>query len=168
MQALLINVANLLRLRGGPQNFSASWLITFLLVGAYLAQYLITGSQIDDEDAPAKAILSLCMQIAALYGLLYWKGHTERLPQALSAMAAAGIAFNMMTWVLLTQSNPAVSQPTLAMAWLLVFFWSLFVDASIYRHALSVSLSTGVLIAVLLLATSYTMLEFLFLKGSGI
>ncbi len=168
MQAFLINVANLLRLRGGPQNFSASWLITILLIGGYLVQNLVTGSQIDDENAAAKSILSMSIQLAALAGMLYWRGHMERLPQSLSALAVVGIAFNMMTWVLLTQSNAEISQPTLAMIWLAVFIWSLFVDANIYRHALSVSLSTGVLIAVLLLAATYTALEFLFLKGSGI
>jgi|GEM_PF-838103 len=168
MQAFLINVANLLRLRGGPQNFSASWLITVLLVGVYLAQGLITGSQYNDENAAAKSILALSLQVVALYGLLYWRGHMERLPQSLSALTAVGIVFNTMIWALLTQSNPAIDQPTLALMWVMVFFWSLFVDASIYRHALSVSFSTGVLITVLLLAASYTMIELLFIKGSGL
>ncbi len=168
MQAFLINVANLLRLRGGPQDFSPSWVVTLLLVGVYLVQNLITGAQIEDPNAAAKSILALSLQVAVIFGLLYWRSHIERLPQSLSALTAVGIAFNLMTWALLTQSNPAVSQPTLAMVWLLVFLWSLFVDASIYRHALSVSFSTGVLVSVLLLAASYTMIEFLFLKGSGI
>ena len=168
MQAFLINVANLLRLRGGPQDFSPSWAVTLLLIGIYLIQNLITGAQIEDANAAAKSILALSLQVAAIWGLLYWRGHMERLPQCLSALIAVGIAFNLVTWALLTQSNPAVSQPTLAMIWLLVFFWSLLVDASIYRHALSVSLSSGVLISVLLLAASYTMIEFLFLKGNGI
>lgn len=168
MQAFLINVANLLRLRGGPQNFAPSWLFTVLLVGVYLGQGLITGSQQDDENAAAKSNLTLSLQIVALCGLLYWRGHMERLPQSLSALTAVGIAFNIMIWALLTQSNPAINQPTLAMTWLLVFLWSLFVDASIYRHALSVSFSTGVLIKVLLLAASYTMIELLFMQGSGL
>lgn len=168
MQAFLIHVANLLRLRGGPQNFPQSWVITLLLVAIYLTQNLITGSRIEDENAAAKSILTLGLQIAVLGGLLLWRGHMERLPQTLSALIAVGIAFNVMTWLLLTQSNPGVDQPALAMIWLVVFFWSLFVDASIYRHALTVSYSTGVLITVLLLATSYTMIEFLFLKGSTV
>lgn len=167
MQAFLINVANLLRLRGGPQNFSASWTITVLLVGCYMAQNLITGSQIGDQNAAAKSILNMVIQVSALTGLLYWRGHLERLPQSLSALTAVGIAFNIVTWALLSQSNPAMSQPTLALIYVAVIFWSLFVDASIYRHALSVSFSTGALITVLLLATTYTMIEFLFIKGSG-
>jgi predicted neutral ceramidase superfamily lipid hydrolase len=168
MQEFFINVANLLRLRGGPQDFSPTWLLTLLLVAGYLAQNLINGSQINDPDAAAKSILGMGMQITALCGLLYWRGHIARLPQSLSALAAVGIVFNLITWVLLTQSNPEISQPTLAMVWLVVFIWSLFVDANVYRHALSVNLSTGVLISVLLLAATYTAIEFLFLKGSGI
>lgn len=168
MQAFLINVANLLRLRGGPQDLPSSWTITLLLVGIYLVQNLVTGSQIEDPNAAAKSILALSLQIITICGLLYWRGHMARLPQSLSALTAVGIAFNLVTWVLLTQSNPAISQPVLALIWLIVFLWSIFVDASIYRHALSVSFSSGVLITVLLLAASYTMIEFLFLKGSGI
>ena len=168
MQAFLINVANLLRLRGGPQDFPASWSVTILLIGIYLTQNLVTGSQIEDENAIAKSILNMGVQIAAISSLLYWRGHLERLPQSLSALTAVGIAFNIITWVLLSQSNPAVSQPTLALVFIGVIFWSLFVDANIYRHALSVSLSTGALITVLLMAATYTMIEFLLIKGSGI
>lgn len=168
MQAFLINVANLLRLRGGPQDLPSSWTVALSLVGIYLVQNLITGSQIEDPNAAAKSILALSLQIITICGLLYWRGHMERLPQSLSALTAVGIAFNLVTWVLLTQSDPAISQPVLAMIWLIVFLWSIFVDASIYRHALSVSFSSGVLITVLLLAASYTMIEFMFLKGSGI
>ena len=168
MQSFLINVANLLRLRGGPQDFSPTWLLALLLLAGYLAQNLINSSQINDPDAAAKSILGMGMQIATLCGLLYARGHMARLPQSLSALAAVGIVFNLITWVLLTQSNPEMSQPTLAMIWLVVFIWSLFVDANIYRHALSVTLSTGVLISVLLLAATFTAIEFMFIKGSGI
>jgi len=96
---------------------------------------------------------------------LYWRRHTERFSQTLSALAAVGIVFNMATWALLTQSDPTVNQPTLAMIWFGIFFWSLFVDANIYRHALSVTLSIGVLISVLLLAVSFSLIEMLFLVG---
>jgi len=74
-----------------------------------------------------------------------------------------GIIFNAMTWVLLSQVDVAVNQPILATTWFAVFVWSLFVDAHIYRHSLSVPLATGMLITVLTLAASYTLIEMLFL-----
>ncbi len=165
MNDFLTNLTNMLRLRSGPQDLSGSWQLTTVLVAAYLLQNLITGSQLDDSSAGAKSLLAISLQIIVLVGLLSWRRHPERFLQTLSALAAVGIVFNLITWILLTQSNPTVNQPILAMVWFAVFIWSLFVDANIYRHALSVTLSIGVLIAVLILAASYVLIEMLFLGG---
>jgi len=137
----------------------------FLLVVAYVVQNLVTGQQLEDDYAAAKSLVAISMQIAVLAGLLYWRRHTERFTQTLSALAAVGIIFNTITWVLLTQSDPTQNQPMLALTWFAVFIWSLFVDANIYRHALSITLSLGVLITVLTLAVSYVFIEMLFIFG---
>jgi hypothetical protein len=63
----------------------------------------------------------------------------------------------------LTQSDPAANQPLLALTWFAVFIWSLFVDANIYRHSLSVPFAMGMLITVLTLAASYVLIEMVFL-----
>jgi len=166
MNNFLTSLVNMMRLQGGPQNFSGSWLLTTVLVAAYLMQNLVTGSQLDDSNAAAKSLLAISLQVIVLVGLLLWRRRPERFSQTLSALAAVGIVFNLITWALLSQSNPAINQPTLAMIWFAVFVWSLFVDANIYRHALSVTLSIGVLISVLILATSYVLIETLFLGSS--
>lgn len=166
MQGILINLANLLRLRGGPQNFPASWQLMVFLVAAYMVQNLVTGQQLEDGHAAAKSLVAISLQIMVLAGLLYWRRHTERFAQTLSALAAVGIVFNTITWALLTQSDPTLNQPLLALTWFAVFIWSLFVDANIYRHALSITLSLGMLITVLTLAVSYVFIEMLFIFGS--
>lgn len=163
MNAFFINLLNLLRLRSGPQEFPSSRWLTVFLIGAYLLQNLITGTQLDDENVAAKSVLAISMQIIVLTGLLYWRHCPERFLQTLSALAAVGIVFNFITRALLSLSDPTANQPVLAMVWFAVFFWSLFVDANIYRHALSFTLSIGVLISVLLLATSFALIEILFL-----
>lgn len=156
----------MLRLRGGPQEFPGSWQLMTFLVAAYLVQNLMTGSQLEDSNAAAKSLLAISLQVIVLLGLLRWKSHPERFAQTLSALAAVGIVFNLITWVLLTQSDPDINQPALAMIYFAVFIWSLFVDANIYRHALQVTLSIGALIAVITLAVSYSLIESIFL-GSG-
>ncbi len=166
MNKFFISLANMLRLRGGPQEFPDSWQLTIILVAAYLVQNLVMGSQLDDSNAAAKSLLAISLQVIVLVGLLNWRHHPERFAQTLSALAAVGIVFNLITWALLTQSEPDVNQPALAMIWFAVFIWSLFVDANIYRHALQVSLSIGVLISVITLAVSYSLIETIFL-GSG-
>lgn len=153
----------MLRLRSGPQNLPASWPLAITLVAAYLVQNLITGQQMEDENAAAKSLLAICLQVIVLTGLLYWRKHLERFPQTLSALAGVGIVFNAITWALLTQSNSAVNQPLLALAWFAVFIWRLFVYAHIYRNSLSVPLSMGMLITVLTLAASYVLIEMVFL-----
>ena len=158
-----MNLARMLRLSGGPQNLPASWPLAVFMVSAYMLQNLITGQQLEDDHAAAKSLVSICLQIVVLTGLLYWRRHLERFPQTLSALAGVGIIFNTITWALLTQVDVAANQPVLAMTWFAVFIWSLFVDAHIYRHSLSVPLAMGMLITVLALAASYTLIEMLFL-----
>jgi len=156
----------MLRLRDGPQSLPVSWPLVILLLSAYMIQNLVTGQQLEDESAAAKSLLAISLQVAVLAGLLGWRKHTERFAQTLSALAGVGIIFNAITWTMLTRSDPALNQPVLALAWFSVFIWSLFVDANIYRHALSITLSTGMLITVLTLAASYVLVEMLFLVGT--
>ncbi len=163
MSGIFINLANMLRLRGGPQNLPASWPLAIILVSAYMVQNLITGQQLEDDYAAAKSLLAISLQVVVLTGLLYWRRHLERFPQTLSALAGVGIVFNAITWALLTQSDPAANQPLLALTWFAVFIWSLFIDANIYRHSLSVPFAMGMLITVLTLAASYVLIEMVFL-----
>lgn len=158
-----MNLASMLRLRGGPQNLPASWPLMIFLVSAYIAQNLITGRQLEDESAAAKSLVAMCLQISVLTGLLGWRRHMERFTQTLSALAGVGLIFNAITWVLLSLADPAANQPSLALTWFAVFFWSLFVDANIYRHSLAVTLPVGMLVTVLTLAASYVLIEMLFL-----
>ena len=163
MNGIIVSLVNLLRLKGGPQHLPASvWLMIFM-VSAYLLQNLVTGQQLEDESSAAKSLLAISLQIAVLAGLLQWRGQKERFTQTLTALAVVGIFFNMFTWVLLMQSDPTANQPALALIWFAVFIWSLFVDANIYRHALSVALSMGMMITVLVLAASYILIEMIFL-----
>ena len=163
MSGIIMNLANMLRLRGGPQFFPASWGLTGLLVAIYLVQNLITGKQLEDENAAVKSLVAIGLQIFVLVSLLYWRRHTERFAQTLGALAGVGLVFNAITWFLLSVSDTASEQPFLALTWFTVFIWSLFVDAHIYRNALSVTLSAGMLITVLVLAASYMTIEMLFL-----
>ena len=167
MNGMLMNLAQILRLRSGPQNLPASWPLMVILLSAYLVQNLITGQQLDDQNAAAKSLLAICLQIAVLTGLLIWRKHPERFAQTMIALAFVGIFFNAVTWALLSLSDPTSNQPVLALTWFSVFIWSLFVDANIYRHSLRVSFSIGMLITVLTLAASYVLIEMLFLLGNA-
>jgi hypothetical protein len=167
MSGLLLNLAQMLRLRGGPQNLPASWLLMIVLLSAYLVQNLVTGQQLEDQNAAAKSLLAICLQVVVLIGLLIWRKHPERFTQTMSALAAMGIFFNMITWALLSMSDPTSNQPVLALVWFAVFIWSLFVDAHIYRNSLSVPFAIGMLVTVLILAASYVLIEMVFILGNA-
>jgi hypothetical protein len=167
MSGLLLNLAQMLRLRGGPQNLPASWLLMIVLLSAYLVQNLVTGQQLEDQNAAAKSLLAICLQVVVLTGLLIWRKHPERFTQTMSALAAMGIFFNMITWALLSMSDPTSNQPVLALVWFAVFIWSLFVDAHIYRNSLSVPFAIGMLVTVLILAASYVLIEMVFILGNA-
>lgn len=167
MNHILVNLAQLLRLRGGPQNLPASWPLMILLLTAYLLQNLVTGQQLEDPNAAAKSLVAICLQVCVLTGLLLWRRHIERFAQTMSALAAVGVFFNIITWALLSFSDPTQNQPLLALVWFAVFIWSLFVDAHIYRNSLSVPLAMGMLVTVLILAASYVMIEMVFLLGTN-
>lgn len=162
-----MNLAQMLRLRGGPQNVPASWSLMILLLAAYMVQNLVTGQQLDDQNAAAKSLLAICLQVLVLTGLLFWRNHLERFAQTMSALAAVGIFFNIITWTLLSLSDPTANQPLLALAWFAVFIWSLFVDAHIYRNSLSVPFAIGMLVTVVILAASYVLIEMVFMLGSS-
>lgn len=163
MNGIIVSLARMLRLKGGPQQLPASWPLMIFMITAYLAQNLLTGQQLEDENAAAKSLLAISLQIVILTGLLYWRRHMERFAQTLAALAGVGIFFNFITWILLMQSDATTNQPVLALIWFAIFIWSLFVDANIYRNALSIPLAMGMLVTVLALAASYALIEMLFL-----
>lgn len=166
MNGMLMNLVQMLRLRGGPQNLPSSWLLMIVLLAAYLVQNLVTGQQLEDQNAAAKSLLAIFLQVVVLTGLLIWRKHPERFAQTMSALAAMGIFFNMITWALLSMSDPTSNQPILALIWFAVFIWSLFVDAHIYRNSLSLPFAIGMLITVLILASSYVLIETVFIVGN--
>jgi hypothetical protein len=166
MSKTLMNLAQLLWLRGGPQNLPASWPLMIILLSAYLVQNLVTGQQLEDQHAAAKSLLAICLQVVVLTGLLVWRKHPERFAQTMSALAAMGIFFNVITWALLSMSDPTSNQPILALIWFAVFIWSLFIDAHIYRNSLSVPFAIGMLVTVLILAASYVLIEMVFIFGN--
>jgi len=162
MNALLVALLQMLRLRSGPQDLPSSWVLSGALIGAYLAVGVFTGHTLGGEDAVFRSLAINALQIFAVVAMLQVRRTPERLAQTLAALSGTGIILSLIAFGFLLQADPDVNQPLLALAWFVVFGWSLLVDAHIYRHALSIKLSTGVLVAVLLLAVSYVFIEVAF------
>ncbi len=162
MNTLLNSFVGILRLRSGPQDLPDSWATTVVIVGLYLAMSMFSVQQLGDGDSAAVGLAITAMQFAAIAVMLHLRKHPERLGQTLSALAGTGFVLGTFSYIFLVQADPDRQQPLLLLSWFSIFFWSLVVDAHIYRHALSITMPQGMLISVLLLAASYVLVEFAF------
>ena len=112
-----------------------------------------------DAGSVPRSLIAITIQFFITAALLHLKKLSTRLPQTLSALAGTGLIFGFGSVLLISQAEPARNQPVLALVWFAVFLWSIAVDAHIYRHALSIKMNLGVLVAVLIFATNFILLE---------
>lgn len=153
---------DLMRLRSGPQDIPASTGLLFVLVILYVMQGFLTGELIEEPDAAPRTFVAVAVQFALITVLLRMKNLGVRVQQTLIAMAGTGLLFGLISIPLLLQFQPETNQPGLALTYLALFAWSLAVDGHIYRHALSIKMSLGVLTAVLIFAVNFMLLKSLF------
>jgi hypothetical protein len=149
----------MLRLRSGPQDMPAGAQLALMLAIAYLAQGLVADRIMDSSDAQPRSLVAIAVQFGVITILLRMRNLAERVPQTISALAGTGFLFGAVSILLLSRLTPGEPQPGLAMAYLGLFLWSLAVDAHIYRHALSVNIGFGVLVAVFVFALNFLVLR---------
>jgi peptidoglycan/LPS O-acetylase OafA/YrhL len=153
---------DILRLRAGPQDLPAGAGLAILLSVAWLAQGLLTDQLLDETDSAPRSLFAVLVQFGAVFALLKLRNRSARIPQTISALAGTGFIFGLLALLLVLQLDPQQPKPGLALAYLGLFVWSLVVDGHIYRHALSIKMSLGVLVAVLIFAVNYTLMRAVF------
>jgi hypothetical protein len=158
----IFTLLDMLRLRSGPQSLPAGWLAATGLTFAYVGQGFVTDQIMGDTDGAPRSLVAIAFQFGAVALLLNLRNFQARLPQTLGALAGTGFLFGLMALLILSRVVPGESQPDLALLYLLLFGWSLAVDAHIYRHALSVKFGIGALLAVLIFSANFVLLKNLF------
>lgn len=162
MGSILVRLIDILRLRSGPQDMPGGWTLAIVLCLLYIAQGFYADRLLGDVDAAPRSFLAITVQFLAVAVLLNVKRLAGRLPQTLSALAGVGLVFGFLSLLLISQADAEKSQPSLALVWFAVFLWSLAVDAHIYRHALSITMSLGVLVAVMIFAANFILIKTVF------
>ena len=162
MGLVLLRLIDMLRLRSGPQDLPAGWTLAAGLTLAYIAEGFVADQLIGEPATASRSLMAISVQFLLVAALLNIRGLTARLSQTLSALAGVGLIFGITSIVLISQAIPGQDQPILALVWFGVFLWSLVVDAHIYRSTLSVNLSMGVLIAVMIFACNFFLIQAVF------
>ena len=152
----------MMRLRSGPQDLPATRQVTLALVVAYAGQAFIADWILGEPAAAPRTLLAIAVQFIIIVSLLNARRFSTRIDQTISALAGTGFLFGAMSILMLSQADPDQPQATLALLYLGLFLWSLFVDAHIYRQALSIRINMGMLVAVLIFGVNYFLLRAVF------
>lgn len=157
-------------LRAGPQDLPAAPpFLVLTLVGYFLVDVLISRLSLPTGTAFAVSLLDLLLLAAFAQIVLRIVARPARFNQTLAALAGTGQLLGLLALPLIhgLTTAQAAGEPTagLAFAWLAVLVWSLLVLGHILRHALSVSLMTGVGVAVLYSLVSVMIVRAVFPEG---
>jgi hypothetical protein len=158
----ILKLLDMLRLRSGPQELPGGWFLAAGLSFLYIQQGFFADRMVGDSDGGPRSLLAIGVQFGVIAFLLNLRSFQARLPQTLTALAGTGLIFGLMSLMILSRVEPDRPQPELALLYLILFGWSLAVDAHIYRHALSVKFGLGALLAVLIFAANFILLKTLF------
>ena len=162
MHRIVISLLSMMRLRSGPQDLPSGRSLTLVLATAYLAQGFIADRILDDTATAPRSMVAILVQFAIIAGILNIKSLASRISQTISALAGTGFLFGLISIALLSRIDPERPQAELALMYLLLFLWSLAEDANIYRHALSIKMGSGALVAVMIFLANFVILRTLF------
>lgn len=157
-------------LRAGPQDLPATpQFLAFALIGYFLVDVLMSLLSFPVGAAFAVSLLDVLLLAAFAQIVLRIVAKPARFNQTLAALAGTGQLLGLLALPLIRglTAAQAVGEPAsgLALAWLAVLIWSLLVLGHILRHALNVSLMTGVGIGVLYSLLSVMIVRAVFPEG---
>lgn len=159
MSAFLSRLIQLTLFRCGPQDMppgmTALLLATLACAGTAWVSLMAGPGNLD-----AVPLTALSMLVAGILAaiVLAARNRAHRLTQTLTALFGASAVITSATLPLLLL-GAAQMNALWAGIGLVAFFWSLMVDAHIWRHALEVSPATGLVIALILFAVSFSVLS---------
>ena len=171
MNALLMLIFNLMRLKAAPQDLPCSRFLMLLCIGSYLLVGL--GISLLDQDF-GLALLSSCIDTALLVGLAYlalWiRGYQGRSIQTVTAFTATGTLFEIIGWPLVAylQQTSADNPSNLSILLLVLIVWNIVVIGHILRHAVAVPMWIGTGIALLYIYTSIRVMVALQIAGTAV
>lgn len=138
-------------LQEGPQSLPASWnLLTVIIAVDVALGYPAAAAYSPSGQAAAQVIVSTVLAAGFAYLAVDLRGYRERFVQTATALFGADAVVTLAALpIAITMSPAAGREVTMAdFGMLVIGIWNLVILGHILRHALSITLSTGVLIAL--------------------
>lgn len=177
MTRLVRLVAELCRLRGGPQDLPHSPALLVRLVAAAVALDTLLGSVLGDGgDAFAHALLAAGVVLGMAWLELAVRGRRSRYVQTATALCACGLAISLAqvpiaALIELPASDGAADALALGplqilLRWLVLamLVWQLLVNANILRHAVEIGFGLALVHATTWLIAYWALERLLFGK----
>ena len=167
MYRLVAPFVQIALLRSKPQDLPASmFLLKLTLLAHILLGVLMFTSRLSLPQSLLAGIASTLIMCALTTSLLFATRHSGRTVQTLTAMAGSdvviGVAALPVTAWLHGTLDEAAGSGLASLFFLLLVAWNLIVAGHVLRHALSSSLSLGVVLALLLYIFSVNVMHMLF------
>ncbi len=154
MLNLLTRLGAIVMLRLGPQDLPAGRATLLICISLYvMVTALSLGLRETDSNPVLVLLVAVAVPLIAARLLLAWRRRPTRYEQTLSALFGTSALLSAITMPLSQAAGTEPSVPV-ALALLLIFFWSFAVDAHIWRHALDIVFSSALALTVILFALS--------------
>ena len=164
-------VADLCRLRRGPQDLPYSLpLLTVLAVASVVLDLLVGTAMGDDRDALARSLVSTGLMLTLCWAALAVRGLEPRYVQTATALLACGVAISLLQWAAALLVGPLPTGATaldpmhLLFGWftLGLFLWQLAVYGHIMRHALDMPAALALLLVFIWIVAAWALDRALF------
>jgi len=156
--AFLASFRDLCLFRRGPEDMPyAPWLLVALLIVAAIAEAAFDLHGGVRAGVVAAASIGTLATLAALLGLLRWRGRPERFVQTALALVASSLLFELIAMPLTLVIGHPVSpadirggQVLATLAVLVLAIWQVCISVNVLRRALDIPVAGGVLALLLL------------------
>ncbi len=151
MGSLLQTLLGICALREGPQDLPyAPQQLIGVIAGNAVVTYIAVANLPDTGTVVPQVAMAAIFALAFLYGLLALYGLQARFVQSATALFGTDMIINLpvaaLTFPLATHGTE--DAPGAATAILLLWFWQVAILGHIFRHALEIRLTWGVLLAL--------------------
>ncbi len=149
MKALFFIFFDICRLRAGPQTLPSSPFLLGLMLGLhFVLGVLLSIFDMTMPDALLLAASGTLLLLVFIYLLLAVTKKGSRFLQTVTAVAGCEVLLGVFILPVVVWFYSGAEQVFAGLLSLLIVFWSVAIMAHILRHALEVSIATGIPLAI--------------------